>query len=81
MCMSNSEADTERRTEVLRGHAEIQSRTSNAVSISPVRRRRERLTSHSVFLLHQYDGRDHDAGEELRFAPEFHSGRLYVPSL
>ena len=80
-CECNSETDTQRRAQVLRGHAQVQSRTSDVVSVPSVRRCRERSSRDSVLLLHQHDGRDYDSGEELRLTAKFHRCWLYVDCL
>ncbi len=70
------QAGQEGREEVLRRPAPLQQDQPDALSLPPVRRRRQGHARHAVPVLLGHDGGAHGAREELRLVAQLHSRRL-----
>ena len=72
VCVWTSKTDPQRRTEILRGHAEVQPGAPDAVSVPSVGCGCQGSPNYAVLVLHEHDGGNHDAGKELRLPAELH---------
>lgn len=54
--MTNSQAREEGRAELLRGAAEVQPGTPDAVPVPSIRHHGQRVAGHALLLLHQHHG-------------------------